>query len=457
MDVEFPRIPQNSQIANMNRPRFSIVIPTRQRARTLEVAIKTCLAQSFDDYEIVVADNASDAETKSVVDRLASEKIRYHRSETPLAMSANWEVGVSLAAGEYITVIGDDDGLLLHSLTHADRLISANNLSVLHWPWVFYNWPDYAGPDWPNRLSIPLPCPGTIAHTRTLIREVVSGRAHYSELPMLYNSFVRKDILSRIRSSCGRIFSAMSPDIYSGFAVAMSVDAFATTGYPLGIAGRHAASNGEACLHGVGPNNVMSEFYQLNSDAGLFWHTNVPPIRWSLSAVVADSFQTARDAMRWHDIACVIDRGQLARRIAEDLLAAPSLDADVLGRALSLLEQAMPDQIALIREQEGRLAARSQQCVSRSRCEKPSMCRGLKGGVFEIDGRDFGLEDCTDAAQLVEKLFGYASQDPARTSCQSAPARSHNNGLSRLRRAIHSVCPPICWQFARRLLGKTEG
>ena len=83
----------------MATPRFSVVIPTRQRANTLRHTLQTCLAQDYDDYEIVVCDNFSSPETRQVVDDCASERIVYLRTSRPLAMSVNWELAVEQARG----------------------------------------------------------------------------------------------------------------------------------------------------------------------------------------------------------------------------------------------------------------------------------------------------------------------------------------------------------------------
>lgn len=58
----------------MKEPRFSVVIPTRERADTLRFALQTCLDQDFEDYEIVVCDNCSSPATKNVVDSFASSR-----------------------------------------------------------------------------------------------------------------------------------------------------------------------------------------------------------------------------------------------------------------------------------------------------------------------------------------------------------------------------------------------
>ncbi len=81
----------------MSAPRFSVVIPTRERADTLRFALRTCLDQAFDDYEVIVSDNFSSPATRGVVDEAAAPKVRYVRTPEPVAMSTNWEFAVAHA------------------------------------------------------------------------------------------------------------------------------------------------------------------------------------------------------------------------------------------------------------------------------------------------------------------------------------------------------------------------
>lgn len=104
-----------SKYSMLATPRFSIVVPTRNRPETLRHSLATCLDQDFDDYEILVSDNsdpAAAAQVAEIVAVAASSRIRYLPPERPLAMSANWERGLSQVRGEYVTVLGDDDGLM---------------------------------------------------------------------------------------------------------------------------------------------------------------------------------------------------------------------------------------------------------------------------------------------------------------------------------------------------------
>src|SRR4051794_771114 len=121
------------QGASMSTPRFSVVIPTRERAATLRSCLRTCLAQDFDDYEIIVCDNHSSPPTAEVVSELAHPRLRYVRAPEPLAMSANWELALSQATGEYIVLLGDDDGLIPYALREIDALARGTGARAIRW------------------------------------------------------------------------------------------------------------------------------------------------------------------------------------------------------------------------------------------------------------------------------------------------------------------------------------
>ena len=46
--------------------KFTVIIPTRERAETLYYAIKTCVEQDYENLEIIVSDNASQDDTEKL-------------------------------------------------------------------------------------------------------------------------------------------------------------------------------------------------------------------------------------------------------------------------------------------------------------------------------------------------------------------------------------------------------
>ena len=55
--------------------KFSIVIPTRSRAKLLRYAIMSALHQTFDDYEVIVSNNDSQDDTEAVVEALRQPRL----------------------------------------------------------------------------------------------------------------------------------------------------------------------------------------------------------------------------------------------------------------------------------------------------------------------------------------------------------------------------------------------
>lgn len=95
------------------QPMFSIIIPTRDRPALLERAIRSVLAQDFQDHEIIVVDDGGSgglqadaqawpAQAQAQVHRL----LRRARGHGP-AYARN--VGVGVSRGRYLCFLDDDD------------------------------------------------------------------------------------------------------------------------------------------------------------------------------------------------------------------------------------------------------------------------------------------------------------------------------------------------------------
>jgi glycosyltransferase involved in cell wall biosynthesis len=199
-------------------PRFSILIPTRERPATFRHTLATVASQPGDDYEIVVADNCSGPETRAIVDELASPKIRYVRSAEILPMALNWEKGLALCRGEYVTVLGDDDALLPSSLDFARKLISLSQPEIICWNTHVYWWPDTIVPWLRNTLHVTTGSKILEQSSREALERFYRGQLSFGELPMIYNAFFHHDVIEEARRRYDGFFvpTDTSPDIASG-------------------------------------------------------------------------------------------------------------------------------------------------------------------------------------------------------------------------------------------------
>ncbi len=323
----------------MAQPRFSVVIPTRERADTLRWSLRTALDQEFDSFEVVVCDNHSSPATREVVEAANSPKVRYVRAPRPLAMSANWELAVGEARGEYVTVLGDDDGLLPFALREADHLIHHHNPPALHWHRGLYTWPTIATPKDANFLHLPLTRFVKECDARERIAAVGRFAIGADRLPMIYNAFVHRDVIAKHRKLVGRLFPNAYPDIYSGIGLAHVAGWFLSVGVPFNVAGLSGRSNGMAILMVDADNPIADEFFRLTRAAGYGPHPAVADLPvWVVP--VADSFQYAKDLLFPDDDGLVMDRRLVAKLTLE---AVPLTDPTDRAKARRMIRDTLAD------------------------------------------------------------------------------------------------------------------
>lgn len=384
----------------MSDLRFSIVIPTRERADTLRYTLRTCLAQQFDDYEIVVCDNCSSAATKETVESFESRKIKYIRSDRPLAMSENWELAVSHASGEYVIIIGDDDGVLLHALREVDHLLQVLGVKALRWERVYYSWPNIPVAEAANKLRIPLVRENRILQAREVIPRIANYRMDYTMLPMLYNSAIHRDLIALLRRKTGRVFGARSPDIYSGFAFAYLARSYASIGRPMSINAGSAKSTGVSSVHLKGKSPIAQEFRFLNTAAGLRCHPQVPDIP-VMCAGIADSFQWVKDALFPDEPNLTIDRKQLVINCVQALRADSE---EEWRRSLLAIRESLTD-VGLQKWFDSRFLSRSPSL--RNSGKRSEWKKGFDGRNLHLNAAEFGVTDVFGVAELCEKILGY--------------------------------------------------
>lgn len=88
--------------------KVSIITPTYQRAATLPRALSSALAQTFRDFELIVVDDGSTDDTRSVVEAINDTRIHYHyQPNQGPAVARN--TGIHHATGAYVALLDADD------------------------------------------------------------------------------------------------------------------------------------------------------------------------------------------------------------------------------------------------------------------------------------------------------------------------------------------------------------
>jgi glycosyltransferase involved in cell wall biosynthesis len=126
--------------------KLSILLPTRNRLDLLRGAIETVRRQDAGDWEIVVSDNCSEEDVAPYVASLHDERIVVHRTERFLPVTDNWNAALQRSGGDYVLMLGDDDGLLPGYVANLGALVDR-----------------FDAPDVVYTSALRLTCPGVVA------------------------------------------------------------------------------------------------------------------------------------------------------------------------------------------------------------------------------------------------------------------------------------------------------
>ena len=294
---------------------YSIIMPTRERADVLHFAIRTVLKLNRTNFELIVMDNCSSPETRQVVDGFNSPNIRYFRSPERLSMADNWEHGLNQAKGDYITFLGDDDGIMPDALEVAERFHERWPDQILTW-WPFtWLWPDFLVPGYRNMAQLYLGDHVEKIESRRFLKDLLAGRKDWTSLPTLYCSFVPRGKIDRTRSEHGRYFLASLPDVSSGITNLCSSSEFFCCYRPLSCWGLSRHSTG------------ASQFFQVGMTAEQFdverrgiadepWHPRTSGADLIVEVRVADLYLKMKEKLFPDDDELQVDMSALLRHVS---------------------------------------------------------------------------------------------------------------------------------------------
>jgi glycosyltransferase involved in cell wall biosynthesis len=270
----------------MNFPRLSVVIPTADRAETLEYTLQTVLDQSYENMQILVCDNYSSDHTRDLIASQQDSRIAYFRTSSRLGMSENWEYALSRVDGDYVFFLGDDDGMIPGACNSVASLLTKFGPAALTWRKPDYLWP--SAPIDHNYLTLEVDNALYSLNGRLMLRAVGLGLAGYGILPNIYSSFISVRIIELIKSANGRFFNSVTPDVYSGIVLSAAVGIYLYSCRPFSINGGSGMSNGLSVFK---MDNSIDRFF---AESCIPMNEKIPVLSGSISSCVAEAFLQAQ-------------------------------------------------------------------------------------------------------------------------------------------------------------------
>lgn len=244
--------------------KFTIIIPTRERADVLISSLRTVVKQDYDDLDILVSDNFSNDNTAEIVASFSDPRIKYINTNKRLSMSHNYEFALSHVSDGWVTILGDDDGLLPGSIKSVAEIAQDNDVDAIQSRGNTYLWPSITQTGY-GHLSVNMREGLEVRKSNEWFNKVINGDEDFTSLPTLYSGgFVNYSLIKKAKNISKVFYHSMMPDVFSAIVFSQITDKYIYSHKPLAIGGASKHSIGASAFinKGINKNNPAHIFYQ---------------------------------------------------------------------------------------------------------------------------------------------------------------------------------------------------
>jgi len=229
--------------------KYSIIIPTYNRAEYVFYAIKSVLQSPRLDIELIVSDNLSTDNTKEVLNNFSDPRLKIIRPPVILPMSGHYEFALNQASGEWVTILGDDDAVMPYIFDSLDKYIGMYpDIDIISSTRAYYFWKgceDLYG-------NLVVAYSSRLTHqkrsTKTDLAKVLLGFKSCFNMPQVYTTgIIKRSLYNEIKlKSGGYFYHSIIPDLYSLVALCLSRSIYLRIEEPLFWVGTSNKSMGRS-------------------------------------------------------------------------------------------------------------------------------------------------------------------------------------------------------------------
>lgn len=282
--------------------KFSLVYPTRNRPRFIEVALEFLEHETYPDFEVIVSDNYTDPSLscEKFCKSSSLKNIKYVRPTIPLGMVANWNYALEHAKGDYILFFTDKMFLLPGTLEYVADVLRENPAEIINW--VDNKFTPLQFPNYFEEGVYTRGTPGIASNKRFELfdpKEELKKKAfaavsrgeqsasHYARGKICFGAYDRR-LIARILSHAGKLFYNLSPD-YTSMILGLS---YANSAMEIGRPGivhvnTDLSNGGQGAIR---DDHALAYLNSLADSDSLFGETLIPNLYSSVHNNVAHDY-----------------------------------------------------------------------------------------------------------------------------------------------------------------------
>ena len=297
--------------------KFSIAIPTRNRASLISCALRSALNQDYDDFEIIVSNNYSDDNTEAVISQFDDRKLKYIKTDRPLSMVDHFNFVLEHLKGEWIMYLCDDDAIVPYTLSYISRMIEQyEKIDIFTMRHAVYTYFDMGGND-TNSLRIPreiIAKEVDMVDSQNMLKKTFKNLG--GPFPRVQTSFVRTGLLDTIKHKYGKAFFPWAPDFTNGVLMLANTEKYIRLLKPLYISGKNLASYGSGSR--VNPQKLEEFFSEFEEFKGQLKYSPYPKL-FSVDNAIYDTFRFMLDQCLKQNEDLIIDPYIYRKKLLEEL------------------------------------------------------------------------------------------------------------------------------------------
>jgi glycosyltransferase involved in cell wall biosynthesis len=266
----------------MNKsPLLSIVVPTKDRYKYLKHLIELIDSFNSNEIELVLHDNTED--NTEIVEFLNLKNysfIRYAHKGEKIPVSLNADLAILNSTGEYVSLIGDDDGVC-RNIIDCVKWMQINNVEAVFSRNAYYSWGKRAKVVKNNKIFVKHSAKREL--NRLLKHGLILTKA---DVPLLYHGIVKREKLDEIFKIGNTFFGGPTPDISSAINLSFVIDNYYEIRSPLIINGTSEMTGGGVIKQGGVVH--LADISFISSKDKESWEKEIPAI-WTGTYAWANS------------------------------------------------------------------------------------------------------------------------------------------------------------------------
>lgn len=380
-------------------PRFTVIIPQKNRAEYLVHTLRTCMLQDYPNFEVIVGDDCSEDNSVEIVRELQKKdsRIKLLAHDHHVGMRDNFELALEEVQDGYVMALGGDDGLTPNGIWRMYEILNETGAELLTWSQAQYKYPLYEGDT--GLFTVPRRSFNGVKMVKSSdYLNKISSTLDYmtDDCPMFYVKGVASTkLVDRVkqRTLDGKFYYCPTPDGYSGVVLAGEVKEYAYTKEPLSLSGDSPKSQGRI-YHRADEKSrkVAQQFFEDNARRTMHKELASQPYSPLITLMTADYLLTARDMTGWPGEFEMFSIEHLIR-LTFRFISHNRFETETLQRELKILKE-----ISIQHNLLGLFDDLMKSTIRKTTKEVTADGFIVTKNIFEFNGTKMGIDNIYDAS-----------------------------------------------------------